>query len=61
MTKEKAWGLFRLRLNEVFNPFCLYGLDVYIPEAKVAIEVLAEQLLCDLGIEKKEVNKECKD
>ena len=44
MTKEKAIGLFRLRMNGVFQPFNCYGLTVLIPEAIEAVIKHAMQL-----------------
>ena len=44
MDKEKAVGLFRLALNEVFSPFLMYGLQQSIPEAVNQIVKLALEL-----------------
>lgn len=39
---KKAIGQFRLQLNGVFEPFNMYGMDIYIPAAKEQIVELAE-------------------
>lgn len=49
----KAVGQFRLQLNKVFQPFNLYGLDVYIPGAVNEITRLAE----DFGLRVRGVDK----
>ena len=33
MTKQKAEGLLRLKLNNIMEPFHFYGLQDIIPEA----------------------------
>ena len=38
----KAVGQFRIQLNGVFEPFNIYGLDVYIPGAIKEVVRLAE-------------------
>ncbi len=50
MDKDKAIGLFRLRLNQVFIPFKEYGMDVYIPSAVEVIIKLALQFNEDLQV-----------
>jgi len=50
MNKDKAWGLFRMHLNGVLSPFAMYGMDIHIPEAKLAIENEVRELLKNLGI-----------
>lgn len=42
--KEKAIGQFKLQLNDIFTPFHLYGMDVHIAPAILAITELALQL-----------------
>ena len=44
MDKEKALGLFRLRLNGALENFNMYGLGIYIPQAIKEIERLALEL-----------------
>jgi len=48
MSREKIIGQFKLQLNPVFEPFNLYGLQVFIPEAVKAIANLALQMHEDL-------------
>lgn len=48
MNREKALGLFRLRLNEAFEFYMQYGQDVQIPTSKNIVEGLALQLHNDL-------------
>lgn len=43
MTKDKLTGLIRLKLNGIFEPFNLHGLDVHIPAAQNAIMDLMEK------------------
>jgi len=33
MDKQKARGLLKLKINGIFSPFRVYGLDIYIPGA----------------------------
>ena len=33
MDKEKARGILRLKVNGIFSPFRVYGLDAFIPGA----------------------------
>ena len=51
MDKDKAIGLFRLRLNGVMSPFDQYGLGVHIPPAINQILKLALQLQEDMSHE----------
>jgi len=49
----KAVGQFRLQLSGVFEPFHLYGLDVYIPGAITEITRLTE----DFGMRVRGIDK----
>ena len=42
--EEKAIGQMRMQLNNVFAPFKMYGLDIFIPQAKEEVINLAIQL-----------------
>ena len=48
MDREKAIGLFKLRLVEVFTPFRGYGQDIFVPEAQQHILEIALRLHRDL-------------
>ena len=50
---RKAVGTFRLRLNDVFQPFNCYGLGELIPGAIEEIVELAEQF--GMRVRKKDV------
>jgi len=41
--KEKAEGLLKLKLNGIMQPFNIYGLQDFIPEAIVQITKAAEE------------------
>jgi len=41
---DKAIGQFRLALNGIMKPLCLYGQDVYVASASEEIVSLAVQL-----------------
>ena len=43
MKKDKAVGLFRLRLNGILQLFNMHGLGVFIPEAINEIVKLADE------------------
>ena len=50
---DKAIGQFGLQLNEVFKPFKMYGLDVFISGAIDEVTQLAE----DFGLRVRGVDK----
>ena len=52
--REKAIGLFKLRLVEVFTPFHGYGQDIFVPEAQQHILEIALRLHYDLKGERSE-------
>ena len=44
ITEEKALGLFMMRLGSILGVFAMYGMDIYIPEAKEQIKIQALEL-----------------
>ena len=56
MDREKAIGLFKLRMVEAFAPFHGYGQDIFVPEAQQRILEMALRLYHDL-MEESEVKK----
>jgi hypothetical protein len=48
MEREKAIGLFRLRLNGIFAPFHMYGMDTNVPPAQE--EILKQALVLHMRL-----------
>ena len=44
ITEEKALGLFMMKLGSILGVFAMYGMDIYIPEAKEQIKIQALEL-----------------
>lgn len=48
MDKQKAWGLYRLRVTGALQCFSMHGMDVFIPGCKEEIERLTKELIENL-------------
>ena len=50
MDRDKAIGIFKLKLNGIFTPFTQYGLSVFIPDAIDEIVKLSLELHKQLAL-----------